>query len=121
MGITSRRRRDNYELPDGARQITKALTATALPELDRPDWLTALNVSTLTQYADDLNVRVAFPPEIHSNTLGEVISQAGLTQLRIAETEKYARNFFFSGGSTTLPGEHRELIPRQRLPPRPKT
>tara|TARA_B100001093_G_scaffold303555_1_gene289483 strand:+ start:2712 stop:4241 length:1530 start_codon:yes stop_codon:yes gene_type:complete len=102
---------------DRARQITKALTATTLSELNRPNWMTALNVSTLTQYADDLNVRVAFPPELHSNTLGEVVSQAGLTQLRIAETEKYAHvTFFFNGGSGSIvPGEYHELIPSQKV------
>ena len=102
---------------DRARQITKALTAPTLSELNRPNWVTAPNVSTLTQYADDLSVRVAFPPEIYSNTLGEVVSQAGLTQLRIAETEKYAHvTFFFSGGSEqVVPGEHRELIPSPKV------
>ena len=102
---------------DRARQITKALTAPTLSELNRPNWVTAPNVSTLTQYAGDLSVRVAFPPEIYSNTLSEVVSQAGLTQLRIAETEKYAHvTFFFSGGSEqVVPGEHHELIPSPKV------
>ena len=102
---------------DRARQITKALTATTLPELNRPNRVTASNVSTLTQYTDDLNVRVAFPPQTYPNTLGEIISRAGLTQLRIAETEKYAHvTFFFSGGNDCiLPGEHRELIPSPKV------
>ena len=102
---------------DRAREITKALSAKSLPELNRPDWIPDLSVSTLTQYADDLNVRVAFPPETLTNTLGEVVSQAGLTQLRIAETEKYAHvTFFFSGGQEALvAGEHRELIPSPKV------
>jgi len=102
---------------DRARQITKALTATTLPELNRPNWGKAFNVSTLTRYSDDLNARVAFPPQTHPNTLGEMVSQAGLTQLRIAETEKYAHvTFFFSGGNARiLPGEHRKLIPSPKV------
>ena len=102
---------------DRARQITKALTAKSLPELSRPSWIHDVTVSTLTQYADDLNVRIAFPPETLSNTLGEVVSQAKLSQLRIAETEKYAHvTFFFSGGKEALvEGEHRELIPSPKV------
>jgi len=102
---------------DRAREITKALSAKSLPELNRPNWIPDLSVSTLTQYADDLNVRVAFPPETLTNTLGEVVSQAGLRQLRIAETEKYAHvTFFFSGGQEALvAGEHRELIPSPKV------
>jgi 2,3-bisphosphoglycerate-independent phosphoglycerate mutase len=102
---------------DRAREITEALSAKSLPELNRPNWIPDLSVSTLTQYAHDLNVRVAFPPETLSNTLGEVVSQAGLSQLRIAETEKYAHvTFFFNGGKETLvAGEHRELIPSPKV------
>jgi 2,3-bisphosphoglycerate-independent phosphoglycerate mutase len=102
---------------DRARQMTKALTAKSLPELNRPNWIQDVSVSTLTQYADDLDVRVAFPPETLKNTLGEVVSEAGLTQLRIAETEKYAHvTFFFSGGKEALvEGEHRELIPSPKV------
>ena len=58
------------------------------------------------------NVSVAFPPEQPRNTLGELLSRLGLTQLRIAETEKYAHvTFFFNGGSEAeLTGEDRVLI-----------
>ena len=102
---------------DRARQITKALTAPVLPELNRPKWIEKLSVSTLTQYADDLNVAIAFPREILHNTLGSVVGKAGLTQLRIAETEKYAHvTYFFSGGNEALfDGEHRELIPSPKV------
>ena len=102
---------------DRAREITKALSAKSLPDLNRPNWTPNLSVSTLTRYADDLNVRVAFPPETLTNALGDVVSQAGLTQLRIAETEKYAHvTFFFSGGKEALAtGEYRELIPSPKV------
>jgi 2,3-bisphosphoglycerate-independent phosphoglycerate mutase len=102
---------------DRAREITKALSAKSLPQLNRPNWIPNLSVSTLTRYADDLNVRAAFPPETFTNSLGEVVSQLGLTQLRIAETEKYAHvTYFFSGGKEGLAtGEHRELIPSPKV------
>ncbi|NYT02573.1 MAG: 2,3-bisphosphoglycerate-independent phosphoglycerate mutase, partial [Methanosarcinales archaeon] len=60
---------------------------------------------------------VAFPPEYLKNTLGEVVSQAGLCQLRIAETEKYAHvTYFFNGGrEKPSPGEDRVLIPSPRV------
>ena len=59
---------------DRARQITKALTTQSLTEFSRPSWIQEVSVSTLTQYADDLDVRVAFPTEPLTNTLGEVVS-----------------------------------------------
>ncbi len=102
---------------DRSRQITKTFKETTLPEVARPEWIEKLSVSTLTQYADDLNAAVAFPPRILPNTLGEVISKAGLSQLRVAETEKYAHvTFFFSGGREDLfDGEHRKLIPSKKV------
>ena len=62
-----------------------------------------------TQYDVSMpHVHVAFQPQVLTNTLGEVISQAGMTQLRIAETEKYAHvTFFFNGGEETR-------LPRRR-------
>ena len=58
-----------------------------------------------------------FPPQEVKNHLGEVLSHAGLKQLRIAETEKYAHvTFFFNGGSdTTSPGEERMLVPSPKV------
>lgn len=102
---------------DRARQITRALTDPTLTAVSRPDWVGQVAVITLTQYADDLPVSVAFPPDRLEQSLGEVISAHGLSQLRIAETEKYAHvTFFFSGGKEAcLPGEHRELIPSPKV------
>ncbi|MFC3283840.1 2,3-bisphosphoglycerate-independent phosphoglycerate mutase [Litchfieldella rifensis] len=67
----------------------------------------------LTQYAADIPAPAAFPPENLHNTLGEIMERRGKTQLRIAETEKYAHvTFFFSGGrEAEYDGETRELIP----------
>ena len=102
---------------DRARQITQAFTSTSLPELTRAESIQSLHVASLTQYSDQLNAAVAFPPETLKNTLGEVVSNADRTQLRIAETEKYAHvTFFFSGGKEAeLPGETRTLIPSPKV------
>jgi 2,3-bisphosphoglycerate-independent phosphoglycerate mutase len=102
---------------DRARQLTQAFASTPLPQLHRPDFLDSVHVATLTQYADHLRTAIAFPPETLANTLGEVVSRAGRTQLRIAETEKYAHvTFFFSGGKEeVLPGETRELVPSPKV------
>src|SRR5690606_39994642 len=66
----------------------------------------------LTEYAADIPASCAFPPETLSNGIGEYVSNLGLTQLRIAETEKYAHvTFFFSGGrEEEYPGETRILV-----------
>ena len=65
------------------------------------------------------NVTVAFPHHKLTNIFGEYISKLGLTQLRIAETEKYAHvTFFFNGGvEQVFPGEDRVLIPSPKVPP----
>jgi 2,3-bisphosphoglycerate-independent phosphoglycerate mutase len=66
-----------------------------------------------TEYAADINTSCAFPPTPLKNVLGDYLAQQHMTQLRMAETEKYAHvTFFFSGGREELfPGEERELIP----------
>src|SRR5262249_60952318 len=69
----------------------------------------------LVEYSTELNrfLETLFPPEDLSDTFGEIVSKAGLTQLRIAETEKYAHvTFFFNGGREKgFPGEERILVP----------
>jgi 2,3-bisphosphoglycerate-independent phosphoglycerate mutase len=73
----------------------------------------------LVEYSEDLNrfLTTLFPPENLDETLGQVVSEAGLTQLRIAETEKYAHvTFFFNGGrETVFPGEERILVPSPKV------
>ena len=71
----------------------------------------------LTEYDATLPAAVAFAPEALANTLPDVLAQHGRTQLRIAETEKYAHvTFFFSGGrEAQLPGEERILVPSPRV------
>ncbi|HEV2613967.1 MAG TPA: 2,3-bisphosphoglycerate-independent phosphoglycerate mutase [Gammaproteobacteria bacterium] len=72
---------------------------------------------SLTLYADTLKTKVAFPPQTLKNTLGEYLSNLGLKQLRIAETEKYAHvTFFFNGGiEKPYEGEERILIPSPKV------
>jgi 2,3-bisphosphoglycerate-independent phosphoglycerate mutase len=73
----------------------------------------------LVEYSTDLNrfLDTLFPPEDLTDTFGEIVSKAGLTQLRIAETEKYAHvTFFFNGGrEMVFPGEERILVPSPKV------
>ena len=98
--------------PDRARQLTRVFTDPEFTGFER-EYL-PVHFVCLTEY-DALmpNVQVAYPPEKLTGLLGEVVANAGLTQLRIAETEKYAHvTFFFNGGSEVpYEGEERMLIP----------
>lgn len=71
-----------------------------------------LNIATFTQYDANISVPIIFPPQEYKNFIGEVISNNGLKQLRLAETEKYAHvTYFFNGGiEEPFPGEDRQLI-----------
>lgn len=97
---------------DRAREISQAFTQ---PDFDgferRAPKLSAF--VCMTRYLDGLPVEVAFPPQRLSGLLGECLSDKGLSQLRIAETEKYAHvTFFFNGGEEKpFPGEQRLLVP----------
>jgi 2,3-bisphosphoglycerate-independent phosphoglycerate mutase len=75
------------------------------------------DVTTLTQYESHYPVKVAFPPRNVEQCLGEVVSERGLKQLRVAETEKYAHvTYFFNGGlETPYPGEERSLVPSPKV------
>ena len=97
---------------DRARQLAQALTSSDFTGFDRVRQ-PAVHLVTTTEYAGSLNCPVAFPPDTLEDSLGEVLADKGLTQLRIAETEKYAHvTFFFSGGrEETFAGETRTLIP----------
>jgi len=85
-----------------------------VPERHNP----AVELVTMTQYDKDMTeAKVAFPPIPMTNILGEIISRAGLRQLRTAETEKYAHvTFFFNGGvEQPFVGEDRDLVPSPRV------
>lgn len=96
---------------DRARQLTKAFVLPGFMDFKREQL--ELNFVTLTEYEKGLPVAIAFPPEIVTGGLGEVLSKHNLKQLRIAETEKYAHvTYFFNGGKEEAwPGEDRILVP----------
>ena len=100
---------------DRAREITRALTKTTFRFFPRE----RLNLyfATMTQYHKDMTFLAGFPPVNHYNVLGEVISNAGLKQFRIAETEKYAHvTYFFNGGwEKPFPLEDRLLLPSPKV------
>ena len=101
---------------DRARQLTEAFIDNNFSEFDTHTSFSKKFV-TLTEYDSKFNTEVLFPKYIPQNTLGEVISQNNLKQLRIAETEKYAHvTYFFNGGDeNVLPGEDRLMIPSPKV------
>ena len=101
---------------DRARQLAAALTQTAFPHFARPRGAFA-DLVAMTLYADDFRHPVLFPPRSLAGTLGETLASAGLRQLRVAETEKYAHvTYFFNGGvEAPFPGEDRDLIASPRV------
>ena len=102
--------------PDRARQLTWAFLNkdfNGFPRKAQPK----VHYVCMAQYDENLSVPVAYPPENLENVLGKVLSQQGLAQLRIAETEKYAHvTFFFNGGvEKCYEGEARCLIPSPKV------
>lgn len=102
---------------DRAREISWALVNDSFDGFDRGKKLD-IHYATMTQYDANLTVPYAFDPQDLRNTLGEYLGSLGKTQLRIAETEKYAHvTFFFNGGvEKPNPGEERILIPSPDVP-----
>ncbi len=98
---------------DRARQLTRAIIEPAFDDFERRTVVTLSDYVMLTRYADDIDTACAFEAPVLSNTLGEHVAALGRTQLRIAETEKYAHvTFFFSGGrEDPFDGEKRLLVP----------
>ncbi|MFC6772308.1 2,3-bisphosphoglycerate-independent phosphoglycerate mutase, partial [Halorubrum pallidum] len=102
---------------DRARQLVRMLTGT------RPDWEFDLDqpdvrMTTMTEYDETFEFPVAFPPQQPENTVGEVVSDAGLTQLRTAESEKYPHvTYFLNGGrEVEFPGEMRTIVESPDVP-----
>ena len=103
--------------PDRARELTKAFKLDEFDGFERNTYNDLFFV-TMTQYDETIkNVHVAYKPQTLVNTFGEYISNKGYTQLRIAETEKYAHvTFFFNGGKEEpYEGEKRILIPSPKV------
>ncbi len=99
---------------DRARQILDALTSNEFKNFDRKKTVTFSSLVGMVEYSEGLNkiMKAVFPSEVVSNTLGEIVSQKGMNQLRIAETEKYAHvTFFFNGGEEKVfAGEERIMV-----------
>jgi len=104
---------------DRIREIAAALLDPDFPGFPRDKHIAFAAALGLVEYSTELNRFMAtlFPPQDLSGTFGEIVSNAGMTQLRIAETEKYAHvTFFFNGGrETVFPGEERILVPSPKV------
>lgn len=104
--------------PDRAREITRTFVDPDFKGFERKHGFFPLNYVCMTQYDAEMpNVEVAFGPEALTNTLGEYLSAQGKTQLRIAETQKYAHvTFFFNGGEEKqYDGEDRILVDSPKI------
>lgn len=101
---------------DRAIQLSNALTAPKWTHFDRPHF-SPIALYTLTPYQDGLHAKVIFDNPILEDTLGQVLAEHHLKQLRIAETEKYAHvTYFFNGGQEQAnEGEDRILIPSPKV------
>ncbi len=98
---------------DRARELTRALTEKDFSGFERQERPNLSAFATMTRYDKNFDLPVLFPPVSLDRILGQIVSEEGLTQLRTAETEKYAHvTYFFNGGQETpFPGEDRELLP----------
>ncbi|WP_067620361.1 2,3-bisphosphoglycerate-independent phosphoglycerate mutase [Alicyclobacillus acidiphilus] len=103
--------------PDRAIQLSQAFTNDGFDGFDRGPRPPHVHFVSMTKYSDTVGGEIAYPPDSPHNTYGEVVANAGLTQLRIAETEKFPHvTFFFSGGrEAEFPGEERILIPSPKV------
>lgn len=106
----------NYR-SDRARQITRAFIEPDFDGFRRERWPALGAYVSLTEYNNEFDIPVAFPPERLSNGFGEYVANLGLHQLRLAETEKYAHvTFFFNGGiEEPFEGEERILVPSPKV------
>ncbi len=104
---------------DRVREILAALLDPAFSGFARPRMARVAAAVGMTQYSEELNafMPAIFPTQELNNGLGQVVSEAGRTQLRIAETEKYAHvSYFLNGGEETLyPGEDRIMVPSPKV------
>lgn len=104
---------------DRARQLSRAFFEKDFKEFDRPCCPRLSAFATMTQYESSFPLPAAFGPQSLDGFLGQVVSEMGLKQLRIAETEKYAHVTYFlnCGVEEPLPGEERVLVPSPREVP----
>lgn len=102
--------------PDRAREITRAIIDEDFPYFERPASARPVHFACMAQYDATIAAPVAYPPEEINDTLGQIVAERGLQQLRIAETEKYAHVTFFFNGGVEEPNKNEERI----LIPSPK-
>jgi 2,3-bisphosphoglycerate-independent phosphoglycerate mutase len=102
---------------DRAREITRALTDAQFDGFARNRFPKLANFTTLSSYGEDFHLPCAYTADAIHNGFGEYLSQLGLKQLRIAETEKYAHvTYFMNGGKEQpYPGEDRILVPSPKV------
>ena len=109
----------NYR-PDRAVQLTKAFVEPTFMGFDRGEFLKDLFFITMTRYSKDLEglTKVLFPPDDVRLPMGNLVSSAGMRQLRLAESQKYPHvTYFFNGGTNVLyPGEDRVKVPSPNVP-----
>jgi 2,3-bisphosphoglycerate-independent phosphoglycerate mutase len=103
--------------PDRARELSHALVDSDFDSFDRGPWSGPVDLVTFTAYDDTLKVPVVFPKPDVRHTLAEVVSDAGVAQFHVAETEKYAHvTYFVNGGrEEPFPGERRLLVPSSKV------
>ncbi len=101
---------------DRTRQLSDAFLDENFSGFERKHW-PRVHFVTLTQYDANYSCPHAFPPQTLDRILGEVVSEAGKTQLRIAETEKYPHvTYFFNGGvETPFPGQDQQIVPSPKV------
>jgi 2,3-bisphosphoglycerate-independent phosphoglycerate mutase len=101
---------------DRAKEMTKAFALSDFSGFERP-FLNNVQFVTMVQYEEGFPVQIAFPPEKVTSGLGKLLSDKGLAQLRIAETEKFAHvTYFFNGGlEEPYPKENRIIIPSKKV------
>lgn len=101
---------------DRAREMTRALTMSSFDKFDRGKAPRLSGFVSMTRYEEGLDLPAAFEPQSTKHLLGQIVSELGMRQLRIAETEKYAHvTYFFNGGEEKVfHGEERILIPSPR-------
>ena len=102
--------------PDRAREITRAIVDEEFPYFERPANARPVHFACMAQYDATIAAPVAYPPEEINDTLGQILAERGMHQLRIAETEKYAHVTFFFNGGVEEPNKNEERI----LIPSPK-
>lgn len=103
--------------PDRAIQLSRAVSEEGFDEFDLGDKPSGVILATMTNYTDEMNAEVLFPPVHLDNVIGEVLSDNNLVQVRVAETEKYPHVTFFMNGGVhdEFPGEKRILIPSPQV------